>query len=51
MVVSASWVSLTGEGDGMLNLRGISTVLALAGFLKRLPFFLFNFRLVMLNAN
>ncbi|EDR14899.1 uncharacterized protein LACBIDRAFT_306134 [Laccaria bicolor S238N-H82] len=35
MVVSASWASLTDEGDGMLNLRGISTVLALAGFLKR----------------
>jgi len=42
MVVSASWVSLTGEGDG-LNLRGISTVLALAGFLKRLLFFSLQF--------
>ncbi|TFK42427.1 Gaa1-like protein [Crucibulum laeve] len=35
MVISASWLSRTGEGDGTLNLRGISTVLALAGFLKR----------------
>lgn len=35
MVISASWLSRTGEGDGTLNLRGVSTVLALAGFLKR----------------
>jgi len=35
MVISASWLSRTGDGDGTLNLRGISTVLALAGFLKR----------------
>lgn len=34
MVVSASWLSRTGHGDGTLNLRGVSTVLALAGFLK-----------------
>ncbi|RDB21477.1 GPI transamidase component gaa1 [Hypsizygus marmoreus] len=34
MVISASWLSRTGEGDGTLNLRGVSTVLALAGFLK-----------------
>ena len=35
MVISASWLSRTGDGDGTLNLRGISTVLALAAFLKR----------------
>ncbi|KAF8163462.1 Gaa1-domain-containing protein [Crassisporium funariophilum] len=35
MVISASWLSRTGDGDGTLNLRGVSTVLALAGFLKR----------------
>ncbi|KAF7338129.1 hypothetical protein MVEN_02037700 [Mycena venus] len=35
MVISASWISRTGEGDGTLNLRGVSTVLALANFLKR----------------
>ncbi|KAF8212021.1 Gaa1-domain-containing protein [Mycena galopus ATCC 62051] len=35
MVISASWISRTGEEDGTLNLRGVSTVLALANFLKR----------------
>jgi hypothetical protein len=35
MVISASWLSRTGDGDGTLNLRGVSTVLALAAFLKR----------------
>ena len=35
VVISASWLSRTGDGDGTLNLRGVSTVLALAGFLKR----------------
>ncbi|KAJ7172278.1 Gaa1-like protein [Mycena filopes] len=35
MVISASWISRTGEGDGTLNLRGVSTVLALAKFLKK----------------
>ncbi|KAJ7444901.1 Gaa1-like protein [Mycena latifolia] len=35
MVISASWISRAGEGDGTLNLRGVSTVLALANFLKR----------------
>ncbi|KAJ7219487.1 Gaa1-like protein [Mycena pura] len=35
MVISASWISRTGEGNGTLNLRGVSTVLALANFLKR----------------
>ncbi|OBZ75516.1 GPI transamidase component gaa1 [Grifola frondosa] len=34
IVISASWISRSGEGDGTLNLRGVSTVLALAGFLK-----------------
>ncbi|KAL6300143.1 Gaa1-domain-containing protein [Sparassis latifolia] len=34
MVISASWLSRTGEGDGTLNLRGVSTVLSLANFLK-----------------
>jgi glycosylphosphatidylinositol transamidase len=34
MVISASWLSRTGEGNGTLNLRGVSTVLALARFLK-----------------
>ncbi|KAJ7940430.1 Gaa1-like protein [Mycena leptocephala] len=35
MVISASWISRIGEGDGTLNLRGVATVLALANFLKR----------------
>ena len=35
MVISASWLSRTGDGDGTFNLRGVSTVLALAAFLKR----------------
>ncbi|KAF5357896.1 hypothetical protein D9756_001418 [Leucocoprinus leucothites] len=34
IVISASWLSRTGEGDGTLNLRGVSTVLALARFLR-----------------
>ncbi|KZT68147.1 Gaa1-like protein [Daedalea quercina L-15889] len=34
MVISASWLSRTGEGDGTLNLRGVSSVLSLAWFLK-----------------
>ncbi|KAJ7510073.1 Gaa1-like protein [Mycena galericulata] len=34
MVISASWISRAGEGKGSLNLRGVSTVLALARFLK-----------------
>ncbi|KAH9901364.1 Gaa1-domain-containing protein [Cubamyces lactineus] len=34
IVISSSWLSRTGEGDGTLNLRGVSTLLALAGFLK-----------------
>jgi glycosylphosphatidylinositol transamidase len=35
MVISASWISRIGEDDGTLNMRGVSTILALAGFLKR----------------
>jgi glycosylphosphatidylinositol transamidase len=35
MVISASWLSLIEGGEGTLNLRGVATVLALAGFLKR----------------
>lgn len=35
MVISASWLSLEGEGDGTINIRGVATVLALAKFLKR----------------
>lgn len=35
MVISASWLSRKGDGDSALNLRGISTVLALAAFLRR----------------
>ncbi|KAF7294771.1 hypothetical protein MIND_01014700 [Mycena indigotica] len=35
MVISASWVSRIDEANGALNLRGVSTVLALAGFLKK----------------
>jgi len=34
-VISASWSSRTGEGDGTLNLRGVATVLSLAAFLNR----------------
>ncbi|KAH9934715.1 Gaa1-domain-containing protein [Fomitopsis serialis] len=34
MIISASWLSRTGEGDGTLNLRGVSTVLSLAWFLR-----------------
>lgn len=35
MVISASWISRIGEDDGTLNMRGVSTILALANFLKR----------------
>lgn len=35
MVVGASWISRIGEEDGTVNIRGVSTVLALANFLKR----------------
>lgn len=36
MVISASWLSRAGHGA--LNLRGTSTVLSLAAFLKGRPF-------------
>lgn len=35
ILVGASWLSRTGEGDGTLNLRGVSTVLSIASFLRR----------------
>lgn len=35
IVLSASWKSLKWDEDGSLNLRGVATVLALAGYLKR----------------
>lgn len=34
MVISASWISRMDDGHDALNLRGVSTVLALAAFLK-----------------
>jgi len=34
-VISASWLSRTGDGDGTLNLRGVAIVLSLAAFLNR----------------
>lgn len=34
MIISASWLSRTGEGNGTLNLRGVATLLALADFFK-----------------
>ena len=36
IVISASRLSRAGNGDGTQNLRGIATVLALAGYLKGL---------------
>ncbi|KAI0831285.1 Gaa1-domain-containing protein [Trametes gibbosa] len=35
IVISASWLSRTGEGDGTLNMRGVATVIALASYLKK----------------
>lgn len=35
IVISASWLSRVGDGDGTLNLRGVATVLSLAAFLNR----------------
>ncbi|KAF4614468.1 hypothetical protein D9613_002688 [Agrocybe pediades] len=35
MVISASWLSIIDEGAGTVNIRGVSMILALAGFLKR----------------
>lgn len=49
MLISASWLSRTGDGDGTLNLRGVSTVLALAAFLKRA--FPLAYKLHLLVAN
>lgn len=34
MIISASKLSVSGDGDGTLNLRGIATVLSLANYLK-----------------
>ncbi|KAG9038965.1 Glycosyl phosphatidyl inositol protein transamidase complex subunit [Tulasnella sp. JGI-2019a] len=34
IVISASWVSRTNEGDGTPNMRGVATILALARFLS-----------------
>ena len=34
IIISASWLSRTGEGDGTLNLRGVATVISLAQYLK-----------------
>ncbi|KAI0721113.1 Gaa1-domain-containing protein [Cerioporus squamosus] len=35
IVISASRLSRTGEGDGTLNLRGVATVISLAQYLKK----------------
>lgn len=40
MVISASWLSRTGKDKH--NLRGVATVLSLAGFLKRTSFIPFS---------
>jgi glycosylphosphatidylinositol transamidase len=48
MIISASWLSRTGDGDGTLNLRGISTLLALAAFLKRRCIYLHSLLLLRL---
>ncbi len=34
IVISASWLSRAGDGDGTLNLRGVATVISLAQYLK-----------------
>lgn len=34
IVISASWLSRIDEGDGAINIRGVSTVLALAYFMR-----------------
>lgn len=49
IIIGASWLSRAGEGNEVLNLRGISTVLALARFLRSknmLPVSLFDQNLV-----
>ena len=45
ILLSASWLSQSGPDDGALNLRGVSTILALSAFLKRLSivFLVFDF--------
>ena len=51
IIIGASWLSRTGEGNGIVNLRGISTVLALARFLRSkniLPVSFFDQNLVRL---
>ena len=35
IVISASWLSRIDNGSGTINIRGVSTVLALANFLRR----------------
>jgi glycosylphosphatidylinositol transamidase len=35
IVISASWLSRIDGGSGTINIRGVSTVLALANFLRR----------------
>ncbi|RDX56796.1 Gaa1-domain-containing protein [Lentinus brumalis] len=35
IVISASWLSRAGDGDGTLNLRGVATVISLAQYLKK----------------
>ncbi|KIM87206.1 hypothetical protein PILCRDRAFT_815682 [Piloderma croceum F 1598] len=35
IVISASWLSRIDDGSGTINIRGVSTVLALANFLRR----------------
>lgn len=39
IVLCASWKSLKWDEDGSLNLRGVATILALAGYLNRTNFF------------
>lgn len=34
IIISASWQSRTGEGDGTLNLRGVATILSMASFVR-----------------
>jgi len=42
IVIGASWLSKVGGGNGTLNLRGVSTVLALARFLRSKNMLLFH---------
>ncbi|KAF8969844.1 Gaa1-like protein [Flammula alnicola] len=50
IVISASWISRTGEEDGTINMRGVSTVLALANFLKRYSYWGKDIVLVVSNG-